>query len=84
MDALRLASFAGLLTAGFPEVVGVDAQAKLPSGRWGWEWVRARFRSREIPKDGYSDRVVALRKKYFLLSIRLELWTDPLRSPMQS
>ena len=46
--------------------------------------LRARFRSREIPKDGYSDRVVALRKKYFLLSIRLELWTDPLRSPMQS
>ena len=46
--------------------------------------LRARLRSREIQKDGYSDRVVALRKKYFLLSIRLELWTDPLRSPMQS
>ncbi len=35
----------------------------------------ARLKSREIPKDGYTDRVVALRQKYFLLSIRLELWT---------
>ena len=39
--------------------------------------LRARLRSREIPKDGYADRVVALRKKYFLLSIRLDLWTTP-------
>jgi len=35
----------------------------------------ARLKSREIPKDGYTDRVVALRQKYFLLSNRLELWT---------
>ena len=39
--------------------------------------LRAQLRSSEIPKTGYSDRVVALRKKYFLLSIRLELWTKP-------
>jgi len=37
--------------------------------------LRARLVAREIPKTGYSDRVVALRKKYFLLSIRLDLWT---------
>jgi len=40
--------------------------------------LRARLRAREIPRDGYADRVVALRKKYFLLSIRLDLWTAPL------
>jgi len=34
-----------------------------------------RLRRKEIPNAGYSDRVVALRKKYFLLSIRLPLWT---------
>ena len=39
--------------------------------------LRARLVAREIPKAGYSDRVVALRKKYFLLSIRLALWTVP-------
>ena len=39
--------------------------------------LRARLRSREIPKEGYSDRVVGLRKKYFLLSIRLEMWAAP-------
>ena len=36
-----------------------------------------RLRRKEIPNAGYSDRVVELRKKYFLLSIRLELWTRP-------
>ena len=39
--------------------------------------LRRRLRSREIPGDGYADRVVALRKKYFLLSIRLDLWARP-------
>lgn len=43
--------------------------------------LRARLRSREIPKDGYADRVVAVRKKYFLLSIRLDLWTTPAGQP---
>ncbi len=37
--------------------------------------LRARLVAREIPKQGYADRVVALRKKYVLLSIRLDLWT---------
>jgi|TARA_B100000446_G_scaffold143847_1_gene136705 hypothetical protein len=36
--------------------------------------LRARLVAREIPRQGYSDRVVELRKKYFLLSIRLDLW----------
>ncbi len=46
--------------------------------------LRAQLRSSEIPKAGYSDRVVALRKKYFLLSIRLELWTRQPDSSTQS
>jgi hypothetical protein len=36
--------------------------------------LRARLVAREIPRQGYSDRVVELRQKYFLLSIRIELW----------
>ena len=36
--------------------------------------LRARLVAREILRQGYSDRVVELRKKYFLLSIRLDLW----------
>jgi len=36
--------------------------------------LRARLVAKDIPKDGYSNRVVELRKKYFLLSIRVELW----------
>lgn len=36
--------------------------------------LRRRLRSEEIPNEGYADRVLVLRKKYFLLSIRLELW----------
>ena len=36
--------------------------------------LRARLVTREIPRQGYADRVVELRKKYFLLSIRLDRW----------
>ena len=36
--------------------------------------LRARLVARDIPKQGYADRVVELRKKYYLLSIRLDLW----------
>ena len=42
--------------------------------RHGLRTLRARLVAREIPRQGYSDRVVELRKKYFLLSIRLDLW----------
>jgi hypothetical protein len=44
----------------------------------------AQLKSREIPKDGYADRVVALRQKYFLLSIRLDLWMTKPDSATQS
>ena len=40
--------------------------------------LRRQLRAREIPREGYADRVVALRKKYFLLSIRLD---RPLGAP---
>ncbi len=36
--------------------------------------LRARLVARHIPRQGYADRVVELRKKYVLLSVRLELW----------
>ncbi len=36
--------------------------------------LRDRYRAREIPREGYSDRVVELRKKYFLLTIRIDFW----------
>ena len=39
--------------------------------------LRTQLRSGDIPSVGYADRVRLLRKKYFLLSIRLELWTVP-------
>ena len=42
--------------------------------RYELRTLRARLVAREIPRQGYSDRVVELRKKYFLLSIRVELW----------
>ena len=42
--------------------------------RYELRTLRARLVDREIPRQGYSDRVVELRKKYFLLSIRLDLW----------
>ena len=36
--------------------------------------LRAQLVARKIPKEGYADRVITLRKKYFLLSIRLDQW----------
>ena len=36
--------------------------------------LRGRLVAKDIHRAGYSDRVVELRKKYFLLSIRLDLW----------
>ena len=44
--------------------------------RYELRTLRARLVAREIPRQGYSDRVVELRKKYFLLSIRLDLWAE--------
>lgn len=38
--------------------------------------LKARLLAREFPKGEYADRVIALRKRYPLLSIPLELWTE--------
>ena len=43
--------------------------------------LRARLRVQEIPKKDYSNRVWELRRKYFLLSIRLDLWAK-MREPL--
>ncbi len=42
--------------------------------------LKARLLAREFPKGEYADRVVALRKRYPVLSIPLELWIDRQRS----
>ena len=39
--------------------------------------LRARHMRGEIPKPAYSAHVVALRKKYILVSVPLRLWTMP-------
>lgn len=38
--------------------------------------LKARLLAREFPKAEYADRVVALRRRYPLLSIPVELWMD--------
>lgn len=36
--------------------------------------LRDRLVRRDIPKQGYSDRVIALRRRYWMLSVPLHLW----------
>jgi hypothetical protein len=38
--------------------------------------LKDRLVRREIPKAGYSDRVIDLRRKYILVSIPLRHWTE--------
>ena len=38
--------------------------------------LRAAFVAGQIPKAGYADRVIELRKRYWLLSVPLQLWTQ--------
>jgi hypothetical protein len=38
--------------------------------------LRDRLVRREIPKQGYADRVIALRRKYWMLSVPLHLWAS--------
>ena len=38
--------------------------------------LKARLLAREFAKGEYADRVIALRRRYPLLSIPLELWID--------
>ncbi len=42
--------------------------------------LKARLLAREFPKGEYADRVVALRRRYPLLSIPTELWIERQRS----
>ena len=39
--------------------------------------LRDQLVSRAIPKAGYSDRVIELRRRYWMLSLPLHLWTKP-------
>ena len=39
--------------------------------------LRRRLVTGEIPKAGYYDRVVDLRRKYPLVSIKASFWADP-------
>ena len=39
--------------------------------------LRQRLLDREFPKSEYADRVLALRDRYALLSLPLDLWIDP-------
>ena len=38
--------------------------------------LKSRLLAREFPKGEYADRVVALRRRYPLLSVPMELWID--------
>jgi hypothetical protein len=39
--------------------------------------LRSRLVGGEIPKDGYYERVVQLRRKYPLVSFKADLWIEP-------
>lgn len=41
--------------------------------------LKARLLAQEFPKAEYADRVVALRRRYPILSIPMELWIDRTR-----
>ena len=43
--------------------------------------LRQRRLRREIPKEGYADRVVALRRKYPLISLKPHQWLEPASPP---
>jgi hypothetical protein len=43
--------------------------------------LRQRRLRREIPKEGYADRVIALRRKYPLISLKPHQWLVPGAAP---
>jgi hypothetical protein len=43
--------------------------------------LRDRLVRREIAKTGYSDRVIELRRRYWMLSVPLHLWARTESSP---
>ena len=45
--------------------------------RYELRQLRDRLVRGEIPKQGYYDRVVELRRKYPLVSFKAELWVEP-------
>jgi hypothetical protein len=42
--------------------------------RWEIRRLRRRYVRKEIPREGYSDRVVELRRKYPLISLKPSQW----------
>jgi len=45
--------------------------------RYELRLLRNRLVRGDIPRAGYRDRVVALRRKYPLVSLKPEYWTEP-------
>lgn len=49
--------------------------------RYELRTLRDRLVRRDIPKQGYSDRVIALRRRYWMLSVPLQLWASTTPGP---
>ena len=49
-------------------------EAAMDLYRYELRRLRDRLLRREIPKAGYSDRVVQLRRRYWMLSLPLQQW----------
>jgi hypothetical protein len=45
--------------------------------RYELRQLRDQLVRRAIPKAGYSDRVIGLRRRYWMLSLPLHLWAKP-------
>jgi hypothetical protein len=44
--------------------------------RYELRQLRDRLMRKEIPKAGYSDRVIELRRRYWMLSLSLQRWAE--------
>jgi hypothetical protein len=44
--------------------------------RYELRQLRDRLVRKEIPKAGYSERVITLRRRYWMLSLPLDRWTE--------
>ena len=74
-----LASFGLAPTAHTPPVVVRDALNDLY--RYELRRMRDRLRASEMDKPAYLDRVIALRKKYWPLTLQLPAWEKICASP---
>jgi hypothetical protein len=45
--------------------------------RWEIRKLRDTLLARAFPRHEYADRVIALRRRYVLLSVPLDQWTEP-------